>query len=120
MSIRGRFNAQKLDQRIRIDKRVETQAATGEMVPSWKTKVECHAAVDGARASGAEPYAQSGIRSVADLTFWVRADIYTRYSLVLTDRIVWQGQPYDISDIPNQQLRGRFIAIFARTGLNPG
>lgn len=34
--------------------------------------------------------------------------------------MVWNGQNYDISDIPNQQLRGRFIALFVRTGLNKG
>lgn len=120
MSVRARFNARKLDQWVRFDRKVETKATNGDIAVSWAPKVSCWAAIDGAKAFGAEPYVTDGIRSVSDLTVWIRADIFTCNRLVLTDRMFWQGQPYDIKDIPNQQLRGRFIALFVTAGVNLG
>jgi SPP1 family predicted phage head-tail adaptor len=119
MSIRAHFIGRKLDQRVQFDRLVQMQDATGNPVPSWAPKGKCWAAVDGARANG-EPVITNGIRSVSDLTVWVRSEVFKRLALVVTDRMVWEGRNYDISDIPNQQLRGRFIALLVRTGVNKG
>lgn len=119
MSIRSNRDARSADQRITIQRKTETQDAYGDPVVSWADLVTCWASVDGEKAGG-ERYVNDGIRSVADYTFWVRSDIFSRFSLNLTDRIVWGGENYNISDMPNQQLRGRWIAIMARTGMNAG
>lgn len=118
MSIRSNVDARALDQRIEFQRRVETPTGTGGTTITWTSLGKRWARVDGAKAS--EPYVSDGIRSPADYTFWIRADVFVRLGLVLSDRIVWGGQPFNITDMPNQQLRGRLIAISAGTGLNDG
>lgn len=76
------------------------------------------AGVDGQKAN--EPYIGDGIRSPVEYIFWIRSNVFHRLGLVLTDRIVWKGDPYNISGMPDQQLRGRLIAISAGGGLNDG
>lgn len=132
MSIRSNVDARALDQRIAFERRVELPTGTGGTTISWvrlgpSPTAEYWARVDGAKAN--EPYVADGIRSESDYTFWVRSGVAERISLVgsddppglvLTDRIVWDGRPFNISDMPDQQLRGRLRAIVARTGLNEG
>lgn len=123
MSIRSNVDARALDQRIAFERRTVTQDETGGEVVAWvllgsSPTAQYWASVDGAKAN--EPYVGDGIRSVADYTFWVRADVFARLALVLTDRIVWKGRPFNILTMPDQQLRGRLIAISANTGLNDG
>jgi len=124
MSIRSNVDAREFDQRVAFERRVTTQTGTGGETVTWtrlggSPTAMYWAKVDGAKASG-EPYIADGIRSPADYTFWIRADVFARLGLVLTDRIVWKGENFDISDMPDQQLRGRKIALIARTGLNQG
>lgn len=123
MSIRSNVDARALDQRIAFERRVETPTGTGGTTVAWVRLGPSPTALYWARVDGAkadEPYIADGIRSEADYTFWVRADVAERLALVLTDRIVWKGKPFNIADMPDQQLRGRLIAIAARTGLNEG
>lgn len=120
MSIRSNVDARKLDQLIRIDRKVETQATNGEMIPSWVPLGQFRASVDAAKAAGAEPSNEGGIRSVSDYTMWLRADLFQRLNLTVLDRVFWAGAPYNIADIPNQQLRGRLVALIVRTGDNNG
>jgi head-tail adaptor len=124
MSIRSNVDAREFDQRVAFERRVETATGTGGTTVTWtrlggSPTATYWAKVDGAKASG-EPYIADGIRSPADYTFWIRADVFTRLGLVLTDRIVWKGENFDISDMPDQQLRGRKIALIAQRGLNDG
>ena len=123
MSIRANVDAREFDQKIIFERRVSTPTGTGGETVTWQRlggdTATYWARVDGAKAS-AEPYIADGIRSPADYTFWIRADVYKRLGLVLTDRIRWNGQPYDIKDMPDQQLRGRKIALVAQRGLNDG
>lgn len=119
MSIRSNVDARRLDQRITFQRKTQTPDGEGGQTITWNDLVSCWAAVDGEKASG-ERYVENGIRSVADSTFWIRADVMTRYGITLTDRILWRNVPYNISDMPDQQLRGRLIAVIARTGLNAG
>lgn len=124
MSIRSNVDAREFDQRVAFERRVSTPSGTGGETVTWtrlgpSITATYWAKVDGAKASG-EPYIADGIRSPADYTFWIRSDVFTRLGLVLTDRIVWKGANYDISDMPDQQLRGRKISLIARRGLNNG
>ena len=120
MSIRAKVNARRLDQLVTFQRRVETPDGTGDPVVSWAPLVRCWAAVDGAKAFGAEPYVASSIRSVSDYTLWIRSLIFVRYALRVTDRVIWQGKVYNIADMPDQQLQSALIAVIVRTGLNDG
>ena len=119
MSIRSNVDARRFDQRITLQRKTETQDSTGDPVVTWSDLITCWAAVDGEKAGG-ERYINNGIRSVSDYTIWIRADIKQRYGVNLTDRVVWNGAPYNISDMPDQQLRGRLIALIVNVGLNNG
>lgn len=119
MSIRANVDARALDQRVTFQRNVPVQGGSGGETDNWIKLIDCAARVDGARANG-EPYVQNGIRTVSDYTFWVRADIKSRFNITTADRILWNGTPFDISDLPDQQLRGRLVAMFARAGVNNG
>lgn len=108
-----------MDQRVRFERNYPTQDSNGDPVPHWVAVVECWAGVDGAKAS-AEPYITDGIRSEADYTIWIRADIKERFAITVVDRVVWKDDPYDIKDMPDQQLRGRMIALMVNRGINDG
>lgn len=120
MSIRSNVDASSLDQRITIQRKTETVSASGSRSSSWADVVTTWAKVDATKASQAEAYINDGIRTVSDYTFWVRADIKSRFSVTPLDRIVWGGTIYNIKDIPDQQLRGRMVAMFASAGKNNG
>lgn len=118
MSIRSHMDARRADQRIEFHRRTLTRLASGENVESWPLLKECWAAVDGAK--GSEPNLSDGIKSQRDYTVWVRADIVKRLAITVMDRIYWKGKALNIKDMPDQQLRGRWIAIICNTGLNEG
>jgi SPP1 family predicted phage head-tail adaptor len=119
MSIRANVDARRLDQRVTIQRRTLTKGATGENAETFPDLVECWAAVDGAKAN-AEPNLTDGIKSQADYTVWVRSDIVKRFSVTVMDRIQWKSKVFNIKDMPDQQLRGRLIALICNTGLNAG
>lgn len=120
MSIRANVDARRLDQRVTFQRNTPTQAASGDLVDSWGYLIECAAAVDGAKAFGAEPAIGGSTLSRSDSTVWVRADIITRFSITPADRLVFKSKVFNIKDIPDQQLRGRMMAVICNTGLNAG
>lgn len=121
MSIRSNVDARALDQRIRIERRVNGKDALAGPTKAWTLVVDrVQARVDGTPVRKLEPYSGDQQHSVSDTTFWIRADVVERFGVVVTDRVVWQGKPYDIKDMPNQQLRGRLAALVATTGLTKG
>jgi head-tail adaptor len=117
MSIRANVDARRMDQRIAIQRKTSVSDGAGGFTVTWSNLASnVHAAVDGAKATPSEPN-YGGIRSVSDYTVWIRADVFERLSLTTVDRVVWNGQNFDIVDMPNQQLRGRLIALIVRAGL---
>lgn len=120
MAIVSRREGRSLDQMIRFERLFKVgENDTGSDIEAWRPLVTCYAAVDGTKAS--ERYVGGeGARSVGDYTVWIRADILTRFKPTPKDRIVWGARILNIIDIPDQQLRGRFIAVFANSGLNEG
>lgn len=118
MSIRANVDARGLDQRVTFERRVISNVG-GEKSGTW-TAIgrQAWARVDGAKVSNPEPLLDGALRGIADYTFWIRADVYTRKALTVKDRIRWKGKLFNIADIPDQQLRGRWIGIVARTGQN--
>jgi head-tail adaptor len=118
MSIRAHVSAPRLNARVTFQRPVID--ANGD-ITDWTLIVpDVHAAVDGAKAGGAEREAADGTRSVAGYTVWVRSDILTRFGITVLDRVVWKSRFLNIRDIPDQGLEGRFIAMFCEAGVNKG
>jgi len=116
MSIRANVPAQRLDQRITFQRKVNgTQnPVNGEIPVSWQDVITCWGCVDAIRAN--ERHISDQIEAEGDYTVWVR----WRGDLDANMRIVWRGTPLDIKSIPDQQRRGRWLAIFCESGLNQG
>lgn len=117
MSIRASTDARRLNARVRFDR--AQRDANGD-VTGWLPLVTCWAAVDGAKASGAERVIADGTRSMAGYTVWVRSDIVKRFAPTVADRIVWGSRILDIKDAPDQGLSGRLIAFMCDAGANKG
>lgn len=116
------LDTRRFDQRIRLERKVETRDSTGDLVPAWGLLLDnVYAAVDsvflGARA---EAFLGARITAIADVTFTVRADVIERTLLTARDRIIWQGDVYDIRDAPLRQPRERTATIIAQQGVNDG
>lgn len=124
MSIRSNVDGRRLDQRVTFQRSVAAQDDEGGFLPAdWIDLVaKCPAAVDATplAVARAEPNFTDGIRSLSEYTIWIRADVKQRFGIGLLDRVMWQGQPYNIADIPDQQLRGRLVALIVSTGKNAG
>lgn len=120
MSIRSNVDARRMDQRILLQRKTETPDGAGGFSVTWADLVPSGvpAAVDGTPLR--ERFGSNQILTLRDYTFWIRADVKQRFQITPLDRIVWQGVPYDINDMPDQQLRGRLIAIVAVAGANDG
>jgi head-tail adaptor len=122
MSIRASTSAQRLNDRVRFERAVLDD--NGD-ITSWRLLGECAAAVDGAKAVGAERVVADGTRSVGGYTVWVRSEIVQRWALTVADRAVWlrrrNGLVYlDVKDAPDQGLRGRLIGLVCEAGVNRG
>jgi SPP1 family predicted phage head-tail adaptor len=118
MSIRANVDARRLDQRVTFQRNTPAQDGAGQPVESWATVIETWASVDGAKAS--ELTAADAVRSRMGYVVWVRADIITRFSITQADRVSWNGKYLNIIELPDQQLRGRLMAVVCDSGLNNG
>jgi SPP1 family predicted phage head-tail adaptor len=115
VSIRSKVFAQRLDQRVVLQRAVESQdPGTGEVSVSWQTVATLWASVDGLKAN--ERYSLNEVTSNRAYTVWVRwrADIRQK------DRLVWGSCVLEIVDVPNQQRRGRLLSLFCTEGLTEG
>jgi head-tail adaptor len=126
VSIRARVNPRTLDQRVRFERLAEpTRSASGEPLADWRHLCTCWAKVDGGKASGPEPYIGDQTLSPRDYVVWIRAEVFTQFRIRVADRLLWQRQGGDdvvlnVSDIPDQGLRGRLIAVFCADGRTQG
>jgi len=123
MSVVSRRDPRSFNQRLRFERpKVIGQNDTGSPDEKWTRLFSCWAAVDGTRAS--ERYVGGeGMRSIGDYTVWIYARLFVRFRPTPKDRIVWEsnrGLILNILDIPDQQLSGQFVAVFANSGLNEG
>ena len=119
MSIRSNVDARRLDQRIRIDRKIETRDSIGGVIESWRPLITTPAAVDSKRVSAERP-GFDGIVLGQQLIFTVRADVVERFAVVATDRIIWNSKTYNVEAITFNQLGGRLAELYATTGLNFG
>lgn len=120
MTVRSYVQPRRFDQRVTFQRNTPTQSSTGDMVDSWANLVTCWAAVDGAKARGAEPEVSDQIISMRGYTVWIRSELVSRFSITVQDRISWNGRLLNIKDMPDQQKRGNLIAVMCDSGLNKG
>jgi SPP1 family predicted phage head-tail adaptor len=121
MSIRANSPAQRLDQRITFQRKVQTQnTANGELTPSWQNVATIgqngmvRAAVDAQKAN--EIYQSQQIEAEGLYTVIIR----WRGDIDSNMRIVWQSRNLDIRSIPDQQKRGRWLFLVCQAGVNDG
>jgi head-tail adaptor len=119
MSIRSNTDARRLDQRIEVQRKVETRDAIGDVIPSWVYLITTPAAVDSTKVSQERP-GQDGIVLGQQLTFTIRADVRERFGIGARHRILWREQIYNIEAVVDNQLGGRLSTLYATTGLNRG
>lgn len=115
VSIRSKTVAQGLDQRLTLQRPVETQdPSTGEVSVSWVTVARLWARVDGLKAN--ERFSLSEITSNRAYTVWVR----WRDDITQKTRLLWGSRVLEVVDVPDQQRRGRMLALFCTEGLTQG
>lgn len=118
MSIRSNVDRGALNERIALHRKTVTQGVEGEVSETWAELGQVWAKVDAAKAG--ERFKDATIVAVGAYTVWIRAEVYRQYGLVPNDRVEWRGRFLDIKAIPDQQLRGRLVALFCDEGLNHG
>ena len=114
MSILATTDVRRLDQRITFQTKRQTRNAAGGTIITWVDFATVWAAVDAVRAN--ERYNSEQELSGNEYTVWIR----WRGDLNSNMRILWKGLPLDIKGIPDNQRRGRFLSIFAESGINTG
>jgi head-tail adaptor len=122
MSIRGYVSAQRFNARVRWERNLRTDTASGGTRDNWLPMLTSRAAVDAMKAN--EQVIDGGIRNPNGYTVWIRADVLKRIGLTALDRGVWLRPSGDtilsITGIPDQGLEGRLIAVFCAAGVNAG
>lgn len=115
MSIRSNVDPRRFDQRVVFER--ASRDANGD-AGAWVALHEgsIPAAVDAEKVNSPEAYRADGTRSTGRYVIWIRADVHERLGLLLSDRVAWDGRHLDIKDIPDQQLRGRLLALVCMAG----
>lgn len=117
--IRSNVDRTALDQRVTFQRQDQQQdGATGNVTVAWVDVITCWSKVDAVPAR--ERIAAGQLLPVNTYTFWVRADIVSRFSVDATMRIMWRGRPYNVTDVMDQTQRARLTAITATGGLSAG
>lgn len=114
MSILSRINARSLDQKVTFQTKTTTKSPTGAPVVVWNNYGTVSARVDAIKA--AERYLAQQEVTGNEYTIWIR----WRGDLNTNMRALWNGQPLDLTGIPNNQKRGRYMSVFATAGINQG
>ena len=115
MSIRANNPAQRLDQRITFQRKVQTQdSGNGELDVTWTDVAKCWACVDAQKSN--EVYQSQQIEAENMFTVIIRY----RDDIDPNMRIDWKGLKLDIRNIPDQQRRGRWMFLLCQSGLNDG
>lgn len=112
------INAGRLDQRITLQQRAAGVDALGQEASSWSDIATVWASASTKR--GREFFAAGMVQSSSQVAFRIR----WRAGVVGNSaglRVVWNGQPYDITE-PPQDVDGAHVAIdlFGTTGARDG
>lgn len=106
-------NAQSMDRRIRIERQTVTRDAYGGETFTYALRAEVSASVFHVR--GREAFTGQQVTSAADVEFRLR----WRPDVEQTDRIVFDGQAYDIVYIAEQGRRRQLRLLAKMPGAEP-
>jgi head-tail adaptor len=122
MARRTPVNARELDEKVTIQRVDIAVDAVGDRTPNWVSIVECWARVDSIKVleRHREPVYGQTVQELANYECWVRADVISRWSVTAGHRIMRGGYYYDILDIVDNGLRGRFTQVLLRKGAKYG
>ena len=107
MSAADYVSAQGMDRRVRIERRVVTRDEMGGEAVSYSLRAEVHAQV--LRLRGREAVLAAQVTPTADIEFRVR----WRDDVAQTDRVVHDGQAYDVQYLAEMGRR-RKLRILAK------
>lgn len=109
------INAGELNQRITLQQKTTTRNAIGEAVVTWSDVATVWAKVMPLRGNAF--YAANQEQHVVDARFMIRE----RSGLSVGMRLLWKGQPYDITNlIPGTDQYQDTIEINAINGVKDG
>lgn len=109
------INAGELNQRITLQQKTTTRNAIGEAVVTWSDVATVWAKVMPLRGNAF--YAANQEQHVVDARFMIRE----RSGLSVGMRLLWKGQPYDITNlIPGTDQYQGTIEINAINGVKDG
>lgn len=100
---------------VTIERRVTESDAYGGRRQDWVKLAETWARVTWVR--GGEAERQGALREIAVYRFTMLAAHVADMGLTVSDRIVWNGETYNIRERPRRQTRGVEIDVIAETGV---
>jgi len=106
-------DARGFDRRVRIERKVSARDSMGGEVISYALRAEVWATVIHTR--GREAYLANRVTPATDVEFRVR----WRSDVAETDRIVFEGDPYDIQYIAEMGRRRKLRILAKLPGDNP-
>lgn len=118
MARRTPVNARELDEKITFQRKDVVVESNGDRTPNWVSVAECWARVDAIKVleRHREPVYGQAEQLLANFECWVRADVIQRWSIDAGFRIMRAGYYYDILDIVDNELRGRYTQVLLRRG----
>jgi SPP1 family predicted phage head-tail adaptor len=121
MAVLSNTDCRTCDSRITFQEKVQTQnPTTGELAFTWQnvstigSNGTIWASINAVKAS--ERFVVPQELAGSDYTIWIR----WRDDIDTNMRIVWGDRVMDITGIPDNQRRGRWLSIFCTQGLNDG
>lgn len=122
MARRTPVNARELDEKITFQQPTTLVDANGDRRSEWASVVECWARVDAIKLleRHREPVYGEAIQQLANYECWVRADVVKRWNIDSGFRVMRAGHYYDILDIVDNELRGRYTQVLLRKGAKYG
>lgn len=118
--------AGRLNQRVTLQAKTVTRGAGGEEVPAWATVAETWAEVEPLR--GREFFAAQGAQYACDVKVRMRcrSDVAVGKPMILYAagwrelRIVWKGQPHDVTSVIDVKGRGETLELLCVAGVRDG
>lgn len=103
------------DQKVTVERLVATPDGGGGQAFAWSVVGALWVAAKW--VGGGEGVARGAVQEVVRYRFTGDAGAVEALAITANDRIVWQGEPYNIRERPRRQAASREIEIYAETGV---
>lgn len=116
MALRPRKGPGARDQRVAIERLVSTPDGGGGSTAAWRLIGPLWVSAEW--VGGGESDARGAVREVVKYRFTADAGAAESLGITAKDRIIWQGEPYNIRERPRRQATSRELEIYAETGVS--